>query len=120
MDANLIGNCLKMLDACYRPEFGVKPGQPGVDGLINLWFLFSFAWTFGGNLREESRVKFDAWMREEGMIAALDPAFPEGLTVFDCAIFEGAFVPWTTRMTTRLRRRALNTSECELWLLKSC
>jgi len=102
VDANLIGNCLNMLEATLRKENGVEAGKEGTRSMINLWFLFCFTWSFGGNLREASRLKFDAWAREKGLVAELDPVFPEGKTVFDCCVSKDVkcFLPWTDIMST--------------------
>ena len=104
VDGNLISNLLKMLDAVLQPAFGVRAvdAEGNVDmKLVNLWFVFCFTWTLGGNLREESRVEFDAWVRESGMLADLAPDFPPNLTIFEVCVSHGdvtAFVPWTDIM----------------------
>jgi dynein heavy chain len=104
VDGNLIGNLLKMLDAVLQPAFGVRPvdEEGNVDmRLVNLWFVFCFTWTLGGNLREDSRVEFDAWIRQSGMLTDLAPNFPDNLTIFEVCVSFGdvtAFVPWTDIM----------------------
>ncbi|MBO8631174.1 hypothetical protein INO08_15825, partial [Staphylococcus aureus] len=45
--------------------------------MINLWFIFAFVWAFGGNLHEESRGRFDKFVRASGLIKELDPSFPD-------------------------------------------
>lgn len=66
--------------------------------MINLWFIFSFVWSLGGNLHEDSRARFDNFVRTSGLLKELYPSFPEEGTVFDYCVSpeRGGFVTWSS------------------------
>jgi dynein heavy chain len=58
-------------------ENGVNPDDSeSYPRMIELWFLFSMIWAFGGSLTNESRKKFDSFLREiEGQFPSKDTVF---------------------------------------------
>lgn len=100
-DAQLLRSCFNLLDATLIPAYGVQQGKGGVENMINLWVLFCFIWAFGGNLHDTSRSKFDAYVRECGIMKELDPNFPADGTIFDYCVSpeHGSFVAWTSLTT---------------------
>ena len=97
-DAQLLRSLFNLLDSTLRPEHGVTSGKGGVEGMINLWFVYAFVWALGGNLRDESRSKFDAYVRDCGILKELDPSFPKDGTVFDYCVSAQleSFVTWAS------------------------
>ena len=80
----------------------MQVGKGGIEGMINLWFIFALVWAIGGNLHDDSRAKFDAYIRDKGMLKELDPSFPKDLTVFDYCVSPQleSFVSWTSLTPT--------------------
>jgi dynein heavy chain len=59
-------------------ENGVTPADPDFfERMMELWFLFSLIWSIGGGIDEESRKKFDMFVRE------LEGQFPHKDTVYE-------------------------------------
>eukprot|EP01119_Soliformovum_irregulare_P017771 TRINITY_DN5330_c1_g1_i1.p1 TRINITY_DN5330_c1_g1~~TRINITY_DN5330_c1_g1_i1.p1 ORF type:complete len:2639 (+),score=886.96 TRINITY_DN5330_c1_g1_i1:107-7918(+) len=60
---------------------------------INLIMIFSYIWTFGGNLDENSQRKFNHFVRDS--FSTLVP-IPSEYTIFDyyVSVEEGMFYPW--------------------------
>ena len=59
-------------------------GRHGVS--LSRRFVFSVVWAFGGNLREESRPRFDEYIRASGLLHELDPNFPTRGSVYDYCV----------------------------------
>jgi len=100
-DANLLAGFFKLLEASLAPErraASKTSDEREQAQLARLWFVFSVIWGFGGNLREESRSKFDDFLRQSGLLKELNASFPEKGSVFDyCVAPEtSSFVPWTS------------------------
>jgi len=104
-NANLLMSFFRMLESSLVPEKGIGvKGQADEDKhkLARLWFIFSIIWSIGGNLREESRPKFDEFIRKSGLLIELDPTFPSDGTVFDFCVSaaHSSFVTWTSMVPT--------------------
>ena len=68
--AQVLRSMFKILDAVLLPAYGVQQGKGGVEGMINMWFIFAFIWAIGGNAHDDSRNKFDAYVRDCGSTSA--------------------------------------------------
>jgi dynein heavy chain len=65
-------------DALATVENGVTNQDPDFfDRMIELWFLFCIIWSIGGSIDDESRRKFDMFLRE------IDGQFPHKDTVYE-------------------------------------
>jgi len=64
--------------------------------LQDMWLLFCIAWSFGGAIEEEGRIRVDMLVRE------LDSGIPSKLTVFDLWVDpkKVAWVSWEDRLTS--------------------
>ena len=62
----------------HRGERRVGVGRHGdAREECGLHFVFAFVWAFGGNLRESSREKFDAYVRGRGLLDRLNVQLPK-------------------------------------------
>eukprot|EP00955_Chlamydomonas_euryale_P082870 363771-Chlamydomonas_euryale.AAC.18 len=87
---------MRLFDSLATPENGVSPEEGEHYGaLIEMWFLFCIAWGLGGQLTEDGRKKFDAFMRE------MDTRYPAAETVFDYFIEpkERAWKTWESKLS---------------------
>jgi dynein heavy chain len=98
--AHYLRNMFNIMDSVLLPEHGVSAGKGGVEGMINQWFIFAFIWAIGGNSHDDSRTKFDAYVRDCGILKELDPTFPKEGLVFDYCVSaeQQSFVPWSSLM----------------------
>ena len=98
--AQYLRNMFNIMDSVLLPEHGVSAGKGGVEGMINQWFIFAFIWAIGGNSHDDSRTKFDAYVRDCGILKELDPTFPKEGLVFDYCVSaeQQSFVPWSSLM----------------------
>ncbi|KAJ3242061.1 Dynein heavy chain 2, axonemal [Chytriomyces hyalinus] len=66
-----------LFDALATPENGVDVSdQDTYPRMIELWFLFSVIWSLGGSLTDESRKRFDMFLREiEGQFPSKDTVY---------------------------------------------
>jgi dynein heavy chain len=66
-----------LFDSVATPENGVDPEDPDTyPRMIELWFLFSVIWSLGGSLTDESRKRFDMFLREiEGQFPSKDTVY---------------------------------------------
>ncbi len=97
-DPQILRSMFNLLDSVLLAQYGVSPGKGGLENMINLWFIWCFVWAIGGNLQDESRPKFDAYVRDCGLLKELDPTFPTEGTVFDYCVSSdhGSFVSWAS------------------------
>jgi dynein heavy chain len=112
MDVNLVTTLMKLMEShMYKPadqckEWEVKAGyygslpEPGTDehnALFKLHFAFAFIWSLGGNLADESRVKFDTFVREN-VLKEIEVEFPEEDSIFDYLVDveSKAFANWSS------------------------
>ena len=97
-EEGMLRSLFNMLDSTLLPEYGIVVGKGGVENMINLWFLFCFVWGLGGNLHDDSRAKFDAYVRDCGILKELDPSFPKDLTIYDYCVSSQleSFVSWAS------------------------
>ncbi|KXS19215.1 hypothetical protein M427DRAFT_507867 [Gonapodya prolifera JEL478] len=80
-EVNLIQSFCSLFDALANVENGVDPlDQDYHYKMVELWFLFSIIWAFGGNLSYQSRQKFDMFLRE------IEGQFPSKDTVFEYTV----------------------------------
>ena len=100
VNEQLLRSVFNLLDSTLLPEYGVVVGKGGVEGMINLWFIFSIIWGVGGNIHDASRGKFDAYIRDCGILKELDTGgtLPKDGTVFDYRVSPEleAFVSWAS------------------------
>ena len=107
MDVNLVTTCMKMMEAhMYLPadqrvewqaEYFADFPEPGADGfedLFKLHFVFSFIWSLGGNIDDESRPKFDQHFRS--IAGDIGVELPEEGLVYDYMVDNKTrtFVSW--------------------------
>ena len=67
-----------LFDAVALLENGVDPNDTdSYARMLELWFLFSVIWSLGGSLTDDSRKRFDMFLRE------LEGQFPSKDTVYE-------------------------------------
>ena len=67
-----------LFDAYNTPEHGLDPADgEGYVTMIEFTFLFSLIWSIGASLDDDSRKKFDSFLRE------MDSRFPPNDTVYE-------------------------------------
>jgi dynein heavy chain len=100
VDCQVLRSMFNLLDSVLLPDYGVTAGKGGIEGMINLWFLWAFIWAIGGNMHDDSRNKFDGYVRECGILAELDPLFPKDGLVYDYCVSAQleSFVSWASLM----------------------
>jgi dynein heavy chain len=100
MDVNLVTSCLTLLDSLmYKPaemveetaakekelkylaELPAPEKEEQFAKLFKMQYTFCFIWSLGGNIDDDSRVKFDQFAREIFKEMELD--FPEDATIYD-------------------------------------
>jgi dynein heavy chain, axonemal len=76
-ELSAIRSFTSLFDSLAIPENGVDPEEPETfSKLIELWFLFSVIWSLGGSLTDESRKRFDMFLREiEGQFPSKDTVY---------------------------------------------
>ncbi|KAI9356982.1 dynein heavy chain and region D6 of dynein motor-domain-containing protein [Zopfochytrium polystomum] len=84
-----------MYDALAVPENGVTKEETDLK-LVEMWFIFSVIWAIGGSLTDESRRKFDMFMRE------IEGLFPSKDTVYEYSVDKQTktWVPWEDKLPT--------------------
>ena len=101
-ESSLVRSLCSLLEAFLVPEYGVggehKDAASLADAikLQDMWLLFCIAWSFGGAIEEEGRIRVDMLVRE------LDSGIPSKLTVFDLWVDPKklAWVSWEDRLTS--------------------
>ncbi|KAJ3206517.1 Dynein heavy chain 2, axonemal [Entophlyctis luteolus] len=89
-----------LFDSLAILENGVDTNDPdSYSRMIELWFLFSVIWSLGGTLTDESRKKFDMFLRE------IDGQFPSKDTVYEYLVDKQtkSWVPWEDKLQTGWR-----------------
>ncbi|RKO93650.1 dynein heavy chain and region D6 of dynein motor-domain-containing protein [Blyttiomyces helicus] len=89
-----------LFDSVATIENGVDPeDQDSYNRLIELWFLFSIIWSIGGSLTDESRKKFDMFLRE------IDGQFPSKDTVYEYYVDKQNknWAPWEDKLPSGWR-----------------
>ena len=80
-EASAIRSFCRLFDSVSTLENGVNPNEPETyNRMVELWFLFSLIWALGGSLTDESRRKFDSFLRE------IEGQFPSKDTVFEYCV----------------------------------
>ncbi|KAI8799348.1 dynein heavy chain and region D6 of dynein motor-domain-containing protein, partial [Cladochytrium replicatum] len=89
-----------LFDSLATAENGVEiEDTTSYARMIELWFLFSVIWSFGGSLTEESRKKFDMFLRE------IEGQFPSKDTVYEYYVDKQAkgWSPWEDKVPSAWR-----------------
>ncbi|KAJ3127608.1 Dynein heavy chain 2, axonemal, partial [Nowakowskiella sp. JEL0407] len=89
-----------LFDSLALPEHGVDPEDPDTfPRMIELWFLFSVIWSLGGTLTDESRKRFDMFLRE------IEGQFPSKDTVYEYYVDKQnkGWSPWEDKLPTGWR-----------------
>jgi len=73
---HVVQSCLNLIDSLLVKEYGfdLKDSASHIDRLVDLYFVFAYIWSFGGNLHDKSVAGFDHFAREK--ISKLGPIFP--------------------------------------------
>lgn len=94
---SLVDSLCKLIDAVAIPKNGIDYNKRDELFWIKYekWFIFAVIWTIGAGLKEESRKKFDSYLRD------IEGVFPLSQTVYDCYINveKNEFVKWEDRLT---------------------
>ncbi|KAI9004259.1 dynein heavy chain and region D6 of dynein motor-domain-containing protein [Gaertneriomyces semiglobifer] len=96
----VIRSCCTLFDALATPENGVNVEDGDVyPRMLELWFLFSIIWTLGGSLTNESRKRFDMFLRE------IEGQFPSKDTVYEYYVEKQTreWVPWEDKLPKEWR-----------------
>jgi dynein heavy chain, axonemal len=72
--------------------------------MIELWFLFSLIWSLGATVDENSRKKFDMFLRE------IEGQFPRKHTVFEYYVdpTKRGWALWEEKVKYELHKNELN------------
>ncbi|KAJ1537343.1 Dynein heavy chain 2, axonemal, partial [Nowakowskiella sp. JEL0078] len=84
-----------LFDSLALPENGVDPDDVDTfTRMIELWFLFSVIWSLGGTLTDDSRKKFDMFLRE------IEGQFPSKDTVYEYFVDRQnkSWSPWEDKL----------------------
>ncbi|CAL1534967.1 unnamed protein product, partial [Lymnaea stagnalis] len=65
---------------------------PRLADLIEPWFIFSFVWSLGASCDNDSRVKFDAWLRQTMADNNIALKFPSVGLVYDYKLDDAGIV----------------------------
>ncbi|KAI8923518.1 dynein heavy chain and region D6 of dynein motor-domain-containing protein [Entophlyctis helioformis] len=99
-EASAIRSFCRLFDSVATLENGVNPDEPDTHGrMVELWFLFSVIWALGGSLTEESRHKFDSFLRE------IEGQFPSKDTIFEYYVDKQTkgWTPWEDKLPSGWR-----------------
>ncbi|KAJ3335866.1 Dynein heavy chain 2, axonemal [Gonapodya sp. JEL0774] len=103
-DLRGVQSLCSLFDALATIDNGVDPtDKESCTKMIELWFLFSLIWAFGGPLSPSNRRKFDMFVREtEGQ-------FPSKDTIFEYAVDKKSksWVPWEEKIASNWRYNPL-------------
>ncbi|KAJ3115964.1 Dynein heavy chain 2, axonemal [Phlyctochytrium bullatum] len=99
-EISAVRSLTSLFDAVAVAENGVN--QEDADTyprMIELWFLFSVIWSLGGSLTEESRRKFDMYLRE------IEGQFPSKDTVYEYYVDKQnkSWLPWEEKLSAGWR-----------------
>ena len=105
VDINLVTSLTYLFKSLVQPGKGVdfKADADTLHSKLAKVYVFSFIWSFGGNVEYTHHDKFDDWAREKlGEVDKLGP-FPGGGTVYDYFVVtddpnepKGKFAQWET------------------------
>jgi dynein heavy chain len=101
-ESALVRSLCSLLESFLIPENGVVGEFKDAASLAeavklqDMWLLFCIAWSFGGAIGEEGRIRVDMLVRE------LDSGIPSKLTVFDLWVDpkKVSWVSWEDRLTS--------------------
>jgi len=99
VDMNLVQSCLNLCSALITAEIEEAP-EHHRDNLIRINFIFSFVWSIGANLDDNSRVRFSKWARLH--IQTIYPEYPSTGEVYDYCVNTQyrKFANWSERIET--------------------
>lgn len=99
-DISAVRSFSNLFDALATKENGVDPeDNEGYHRMLELWYLFCIIWSLGASVTDESRKKFDMFLRE------LEGQFPSKDTVYEYAVDKATktWVPWEDRLAAGWR-----------------
>ncbi|KAI9101992.1 dynein heavy chain and region D6 of dynein motor-domain-containing protein [Phlyctochytrium arcticum] len=99
-EISAIRSLCEYFDALATAENGVDPEDTDSYGrMIELWFLFSVIWALGGSLTDESRKRFDMFLRE------IEGQFPSKDTVYEYYVDKQnkGWAAWEDKLPTAWR-----------------
>ncbi|KAI8853504.1 dynein heavy chain, N-terminal region 2-domain-containing protein [Chytridium lagenaria] len=99
-EISAVRSLASLFDAVAVAENGVDPDDAdSYPRMIELWFLFSVIWSLGGSLTEESRRRFDMFLRE------IEGQFPSKDTVYEYYVDKQnkTWLPWEEKLPTGWR-----------------
>ncbi|KAI8915474.1 dynein heavy chain and region D6 of dynein motor-domain-containing protein [Powellomyces hirtus] len=89
-----------LFDSVATAENGVDPKDgDSYSRMIELWFLFSVIWALGGSLTDDSRKRFDMFLRE------IEGQFPSKDTVYEYYVDKQnkGWAPWEDKLPSGWR-----------------
>ena len=91
---NLVQSCLNLVSALLDPEKVDLKRSPAPEKIVIVYFLFAFIWSFGANLQDAYRPKFNRVLRLK--IASLYTDFPDSGEIYDYCVDPSLnrFVSW--------------------------
>ena len=92
-----IASFCKLYDAVATPQNGVKFGDENCNKFIEMWFMYSVAWSLGGAADEAGRKKLDQYIRE------LDAQLPAKGTLYDffVDVTKVQYTPWDEKVNAK-------------------
>lgn len=98
-EMNAIKSLCNLFDSVATAENGVNPNDASYTKMIELWFLFSMIWSLGGSLTDESRKKFDMFLRE------IEGQFPSKDTVYEYCVdkYGATWTSWEEKLQSGWR-----------------
>jgi dynein heavy chain len=99
-DLSAVRAFCNLFDAVATIENGVDSDDPeGYERMLELWYLFSIIWSLGASVTDESRKKFDMFLRE------LEGQFPSKDTVYEYSVDKTtkSWVPWDNALVSGWR-----------------
>lgn len=102
-EASTVRSLATLFDCVAIKENGVSDDDTeSYARMLELWFLFSVIWTVGGSMTEQSRKKFDMFLRE------IDGQFPSKDTVFEYCVDKQnkTWQPWEEKLQAGWRYSA--------------
>ena len=92
-----VASFCKLYDAVATPQNGVKFGDENCNKFIEMWFMYSVAWSLGGAADEAGRKKLDQYIRE------LDAQLPAKGTLYDffVDVTKVQYTPWDEKVNAK-------------------
>lgn len=75
VDMNLVQSCLNLINALLDPDKVELKKAAAPEKIVVVYFIFAFIWSFGANLQDDYRPKFNRFLRLK--IASLYTEFPD-------------------------------------------